>query len=419
VFSGLLGGAPSSLSLSASLGMRSLGAAGPVAGFVAALVCLGAVVSGPCLLPFVPLFIPLGLLLSTALVMPVSWLLRDARNPLSSDADTHLAWVTCLGTVLLGPVLGVLGCIGLGLANSLWRAVSDGGVRFLQKGDVFHSNVDRSPAERRVLREQGASILVLRLRGYLFLGTLYGLTRIIRQNTGLRYVLLDFGAVTGLGASAVQGFQRLTHLARELGLVLFFTNLPLELEGHMESLGYSMDETGDCRIAVNLDYALEWCEDSILRDAGVLEERNDSLEEMLAATFPEPRLIPVLMKCLERVEVPKKKPVVSQGEASDAMYFLQAGKVHVELALPGGKLLRLKKMGPGTVFGEMGLYTSAPRSATVLATEKCVVYKLSVERFRLIQAKAPQLAAAVNRYIVTLLAERVAEENAKTRASQL
>jgi len=81
--------------------------------------------------------------------------------------------------------------------------------------------------------------------------------------------------------------------------------------------------------------------------------------------------------------------------------------------------LRLKKMGPGTVFGEMGIYTSAPRSATVIAMEKCVVYKLSLERFQLIQSKAPQLAAAVNRYIVALLAERVAEANALNRAMQL
>jgi SulP family sulfate permease len=100
------------------------------------------------------------------------------------------------------------------------------------------------------------------------------------------------------------------------------------------------------------------------------------------------------------------------------MYFLQSDKVHVELTLPGGKLLRLKKMGPGTVFGEMGIYTSAPRSASVIATERCVVFRLSVERFKLIQDKAPSLAAAVNRFIVTLLADRVAEENAKNRAAQ-
>jgi len=234
--------------------------------------------------------------------------------------------------------------------------------------------------------------------------------------------LLDFAAVNGMGASAAIGFRRLESVARENGLLLFLTSVPLEMEDHLEGLGYRMDDdAGVCRIALNLDYALEWCEDALLTAAGSGAEHQasqDTMEDLLAATFPDPRLVPALIKCLERVEVPKKKPVIQQGDASDAMFFLQSGKVHVELSLPGGKVLRLRKMGPGTVFGEMGIYTSAPRSASVIATEKCVVYKLSLERFKLIQAKAPQLAAAVNRYVVALLAERVADANAQTRATQ-
>ncbi|MHC1701161.1 MAG: cyclic nucleotide-binding domain-containing protein [Humidesulfovibrio sp.] len=426
MLSGVLGGMPATLSLSSSLGLRALGATGPVAGFTVGLVCLAFALYGQALLPRIPLFVPLGILLATALSMPVNWLLRDSKNPLTRKDDQRMAWMACLLTVVLGPVLGVFSCLGLGLAAGLARAVHGGGVKLIQTGDVFHSNVDRSPAERRVLREHGGQILILRLHGFLFLGTLYGLLRTIRQRmeaagpAGLRFVLLDFGAVSGLGASALHGFRRLEHLALERGMRLYFTSVPLEMEEHLEALGYSMsDMDGVCRIYLNMDYALESCEDLILAEAGGLEQRLEALEDILAATFPEPRLVPTLMKCLERMEVPKKKHVIRQGDESDSLYFLQSGKVQVELALPGGKLLRLKKMGPGTVFGEMGLYTSAPRSASVIATERCVVYQLSAERFKLIQDKAPQLASAVNRFIVTLLAERVAEENAKNRAAQL
>jgi len=426
MLSGLLGGLPSTLSLSSSLGLRGLGASGPVAGFTVGLVCLAFALHGQALLPHVPLFVPLGILLATGLAMPVSWLLRDSKNPLTRKDDQHTAWIACLLVLVLGPVLGVFSCLGLGLAVALARAVEGGGVKSIQSGDVSHSNVDRSPSERRILRERGSQILILRLQGFLFLGTLYGLLRIIRQRiesispAGLKFLLLDFGAVSGLGASALHGFRRLEHLARERGLVLFFTSVPLEMEEHLEAMGCRLgDEEGLCRIYLNMDYALESCEDLLLAEAGSLEQRQESLEHLLTAIFPEPRLVPTLMKCLDRVEVPKKRHVIRQGDDSDSMYFLESGKVQVELALPGGKLLRLKKMGPGTVLGEMGLYTSAPRSASVIATERCVLYRLSVERFRLIQDKAPQLAAAVNRFIVALLAERVAEENAKNRAAQL
>ncbi len=426
MLSGFLGGLPATLSLSGSLGLRALGATGPVAGFTVGLVCLAFALRGQAVLAHIPQFVPLGILLATGLSMPVSWLLRDSKNPLTRKDEQRTAWAACLLTVILGPVLGVFCCVALGLGIALARAVSGGGIKFIQSGDVFHSNVDRSPSERRILRERGGQILVLRLQGFLFLGTLYSLLRTIRARiegagpVGLKSVLLDFGAVSGLGSSALHGFRRLEQLAQERGLQLYFTSMHLEIEEHLEALGYRLgDEAGACRIYLNLDYALESCEDRILVEAGGLEQRQDTLEELLAATFPEPQLVPTLMKCLERMELPKKTKIIQQGDESDSMYFLQSGQVHVDLALPGGKLMRLKKMGPGTVFGEMGLYTSAPRSASVIATERCVVYRLSVERFKLIQAKAPQLAAAVNRFIVTLLAERVAEANARTRATQL
>jgi len=425
MLSGFLGGLPATLSLSSSLGLRALGATGPLAGFVVGLVCLGFALFGQGLLVQIPLFVPLGVLLATGLSMPVSWLLRDSKNPLTRKDDQYTGWLACLLTVILGPVLGVFSCLVLGLAVALSRAVHGGGVRFIQSGGVFRSNVDRSPAESRILRERGDQILILRLQGFMFLGTLYGLQRTIRIRMedagplGLKYVLLDFGAVSGLGASTLHGFRRLEHLAAERGARLFFTSVPLELEEHLEALGYRMgDEEGVCSISLNLDHALETCEDEILAAAGAQEQRQETLEDLLDVTFPEPKLVPALMKCLERMEVLKKRQIIRQGDESDSMYFLQSGKVQVELALPGGKLLRLKKMGPGTVFGEMGLYTNAPRSASVIASERCVLYRLSAARFKLIQDKAPQLAAAVNRFIVALLAERLAEENTRNRASR-
>ncbi len=436
LLSGLAGAMPASLSLSGSLGLRSLGAGGPLAGFLAGLLCLAALCFGAPALEYVPVFAPLGALLAIGLAMPVGWMLRDARNPLTRKEDLRAAWATCLFVVFLGPVLGVFLGLGLGVLLSLSRAVDGGGVRQERSGDLLRSNVERSPAQRRVLRERGGGIMILRLHGYLFLGVLYGVVRRVRERLAadapLRYVLLDFGAVMGLGSDAVVGFRRLESLARSRGLLVYLTSVPLEMEEHLEDLGYRMgDEAGVCRVALNLDYALERCEDAILAEAGGLSGDSgglaellpgvdgcDTLERLLADTFPEPALVPALLGCLERLEVRSKQVIIRQGDPSDSMYFLQSGKVHVELALPGGKVLRLKKMGPGTVFGEMGLYTSAPRSASVIAVEPCVLRRLSLERFRLIQRKAPQLASAVNRFLVAFLSERVAEANAQTRAMQ-
>ena len=140
-----------------------------------------------------------------------------------------------------------------------------------------------------------------------------------------------------------------------------------------------------------------------------------ALPELLAPVFPEPKYIPALMKILKRVDVDKGDAVFRQGDASDSMYFVESGRLDVELELEGGKLLRLKKVGPGAVFGEMGIYTNAPRSATVRAAEKCVLYAMNMKTLDAVGARAPQLVTAVNRYLVNMLSDRLGDANVKVR----
>jgi len=87
----------------------------------------------------------------------------------------------------------------------------------------------------------------------------------------------------------------------------------------------------------------------------------------------------------------------------------------VELELEGRKVIRLKKVGPGAVFGEMGIYTLAPRSATVRASEQCTLYLMTTSKLEAIEKRAPQLVMSIHRYMINMLAERLAEANFKVR----
>jgi len=168
-------------------------------------------------------------------------------------------------------------------------------------------------------------------------------------------------------------------------------------------------------VFLNLYYGMEWCENKILEAEGLLSLKQKTLPELLAPNFPEPEHIPKLMRALEKVQVKKRQYVFRQGERTDAMYFVESGTLEVEVDLEGGKVLRLKKVGPGAVFGEMGLYTNSTRSASILAMESCTLYRLSLERLRTLEAKDPKLVSAINHYLVGLLAQRLAESNAKVR----
>ncbi|MDD4953272.1 MAG: cyclic nucleotide-binding domain-containing protein, partial [Desulfovibrionaceae bacterium] len=222
--------------------------------------------------------------------------------------------------------------------------------------------------------------------------------------------------VRGLGSAMNISFIKLRHLCADFDVQVVFTSAPLELEDMLVNSGYVLNrEGGRFQLFMDLDYGMEWCENRVLDEAGVLKVQEVGLVKLLEPVFPEAASIPAFVRCLQKVEVKKRQYVFRQGDASDVMYFIEKGFLNVELELDGGKVIRLKKMGPGTVFGEMGFYTKASRSASVVAGEACVVYRLTRERLDAIQAKSPKLVSMFNMFLVNLLAARVAEANVKVR----
>ena len=59
--------------------------------------------------------------------------------------------------------------------------------------------------------------------------------------------------------------------------------------------------------------------------------------------------------------------VIRQGEPADRFYVILDGAFLVDQAAADGTTTTLRTMGPDEVFGELGLLTGAPRSATVTA----------------------------------------------------
>jgi CRP-like cAMP-binding protein len=71
---------------------------------------------------------------------------------------------------------------------------------------------------------------------------------------------------------------------------------------------------------------------------------------------------------------------VQAGEPGHSMFVVAEGVLDVRLpGTPEGT--RVNVLGPGSVFGEMALFTGEPRSATVRALCPCVVYEIDREQF--------------------------------------
>jgi MFS family permease len=72
---------------------------------------------------------------------------------------------------------------------------------------------------------------------------------------------------------------------------------------------------------------------------------------------------------LQPVAVRPGQVVVRQGAVADRFFFIVSGRFSVTQVGAEGVERSLRTMGPGQVFGEIGLLTSAPRTATVRAEE--------------------------------------------------
>jgi len=418
--SGLCGGMPSSLSYERSAGNHASGARGPIAGIVAGLICGVGLFYADVILPMIPRFVPEGLLIYAGLDLICNWLFKT-RTAFTRRDDLWMLWMTFFATVLFGLLEGIGLGVGLALMVTVSRYSKEGAVRNILSGSNHRSNVDRASAQQRTLKEYGDHIHILRLQGFIFLGSMERLLKDIRirledrNKLPVEYLILDFKLVTGLASAAGIGLDKLHSMVADYELELIITSAPLELEEHLEESGHVGEEEGLFKAFFNLDYALEWCENHVLDSENMLKMEQLTLSELLAPVFPEPKYIPALMKVLKREVAHKGEAVFRQGDKSDSMYFVESGNLDVELELEGSKILRLKKVGPGAVFGEMGIYTLAPRSATIRAAEKCVLYKMTIEKLDAIEKRAPVLVTAINRFLINMLSERLGDANAKAR----
>ena len=73
--------------------------------------------------------------------------------------------------------------------------------------------------------------------------------------------------------------------------------------------------------------------------------------------------------------------VFKQGDTPDGMYYICYGKVKVSREQEG-QTQSLGELGEGDVFGEMALINTAPRNATVTATEDCGFYVMNAQNFQ-------------------------------------
>jgi len=84
-----------------------------------------------------------------------------------------------------------------------------------------------------------------------------------------------------------------------------------------------------------------------------------------------------------------------QGDVAHWLYLVIEGEADVWSETPAGRQ-HVSTLRPGSVFGEMGMMTGAPRSATVTARTDVLAYRLDKEGFAEILHSRPDIADSIS-----------------------
>ena len=413
---GMVGSSSGYVTVSESSMAYSIGAKSRLYSVTVAIFCGIALFFGAKVISFFPKVILGGLLLNLGISFLVEWLFDSWSKLNKGDYLVIVLILIVIGTVgfLEGIVVGLMMSIVLFVMNYSKVEV----IKHELSGITFHSNVERSETMKKIIHENGDQICILPLQGFIFFGTAHKLLEKVqlriennKQQT-LKYLIFDFRQVTGIDSSTINSFNKLNIMAEEHEFKVLFCSLNDISLKQLEIEGLFPDEHNIFLPFQDLDHGLEWCESQILNE--YFSNKDFAIDggekDFFKSRFAD------LLEYFELKEISKDISIIEQEKDPGGIYFLESGRITVQLDTGAGENIRLKSMGPGTVVGEVSLYLGSLASASVITDMDCKIYFLSKANFKKLNIENPEKAAALHTYIVQLLSDRLAKSNATIKA---
>jgi len=429
IFAGLCGGMIGYLSISRSMLNYKAGATSRASGVWTAVLCCGATFLFAPLVTYVPRPVLAGLLFFLGLSMIREWVWDMAfKLPFTEYA---LVVTILLQIAIQGLIPGI--AFGLLVAGVIfvYNYSRTTCIKNNFSGSSFFSNKERPIEQMAELREKGKLARALTLQGYVFFGTssaIVGTARDLIEREKLRFLLLDFRMVQGLDVSAVFSFTKLDQICARYQVRLLFSSLKPEVDRILKQTHFLPQK--NVMVFADMDRGLEWIENCLLSGtaAAMAAVGNTPASHSTTAIMAVSELkrillhhfslehLDILISFCETIKLPENTALFRKGDPGDALYFIERGELSVLLRLDDGQAKRLRTFGPGTVVGEMALFSKLPRSADVVTDTDCRVRKLSAESLARMEHEHPAAAIQFHNFIVKLLCTRLTAANEEIRA---
>ena len=102
----------------------------------------------------------------------------------------------------------------------------------------------------------------------------------------------------------------------------------------------------------------------------------------------------------EMLSFQKKNRIFAQGDSTDGLFFIQAGKVQLSVVSEAGKEATLGILGEGDFFGEGGLAGQLTRMSSAIAITDCVLLHVEKKAMMLAMSREPRLSAMFVKYLL-------------------
>jgi SulP family sulfate permease len=221
-------------------------------------------------------------------------------------------------------------------------------------------------------------------------------------------LIFDFSRVKGIDSSAAATFAKIVIFLNGADIEIIATGgganvremlLDVEINSRFSDAFMPVD--------YSLDEALEHWEDQLLMSSKVDVSATFSITNWMGSALGSDEYAKALTQALTRRDIAAGEYICRQGDSTDALLFIESGRVSVLLEELDTPIRRLRVFGPRTIVGEIGFFFNQKRTATLRSDKPTTIWALDHQAFVHLRDTQPAITSSLLIYIIAQQSERL------------
>ncbi|HZF71455.1 SulP family inorganic anion transporter [Sulfuricurvum sp.] len=414
ILTSLVGGMPGSGMMGATMVNLTSGATTRLSGLIEGIT---AIIAFALLGSFVA-WIPVAALAGILIVVGFRMIDRHSFKLLRTR-QTALDFFIIVAVAISALTISLIAAAGVGLLLAILlyiiQQIGASVVYRHQDGTDARSKIVRSKDEEAILREKGDEFSIYELHGSLFFGTANQLYTMLREDLqNKKYIIIDMKRVQTVDLTAAHILLQIKDILHDKEGYLLLCRLPHKLptgedvESYFNHVGL-LKHLSPIKVFDDLDDAIEWTEDKIIRET-IAEDTTETpleLEEFDLFKGRKADTIEEIRSLVECRSYKKGEIIYNQGEGNGEIFLIRRGLVRIMLPYPERKSVHLSTVGKNNFFGEFSFLEGVPHYTNSIAGADTDVYCIKREAFDLFSEHHKKASFHFMLSLSAVLAERL------------